>query len=61
MKIADIVTNDPILETTSSAISATPMPVGGMQKRNPDGTAKNAQDMNINLMGGKKRKRKAKK
>ena len=60
MKIADIVTNDPILETTSSAISVAPTAVGGMQKRNPDGTAKNALDGDT-LMAGKKRKRKAKK
>ena len=59
MKIAELLKS--LNETTTSAITVAPKAVGGMQKRNPDGTAKNAQDMDINLMGGKKRKHKSKK
>lgn len=59
MKIAELLKS--LNETTTSAITVAPVAVGGMQKRNPDGTAKNAQDMNVNLLGSKKRKRKSKK
>lgn len=49
-------------ETTSSSIAVAPVAVGNtMQKRNPDGTAVNAQDQNTNLMGGKKKPNKKKK
>jgi len=47
-------------ETTSSAsISVAPTGIGGMQKRNPDGTAVNALDQD-NLLGGKPKKKKNK-
>jgi hypothetical protein len=49
--------NEIVKETTSGAI-AVAATVGGksmMQKRNPDGTAKNALDMDTNIMGQKKK------
>ena len=58
MKMSDIVN-----ENTSSAMAVAVTPVGGksmMQKRNPDGTAKNALDGDT-LMAGKKKKSKSKK
>lgn len=49
-----------ISETTSAgSVAAVSMPMGSIQKRNPDGTAKNALDQD-NLMGTKKRKTKKK-
>ena len=56
MKIIDL------CETTAGAVAAVATPIGGnkMQKRNPDGTAKNALDSDT-LMAGKKKKRKNKK
>ena len=56
MKIIDL------CETTAGAIATVATPVGGnkMQKRNPDGTAKNALDSDT-LMAGKKKKTKNKK
>ena len=50
--------NEIVKETTSGAIAVAATPVGGksmMQKRNPDGTAKNALDMDTNIMGQKKK------
>lgn len=60
MKLTDIDKN--ILEETTSAgaIASVASPVGGLlsrQKKNKDGTAKNAVDMDINIMGQKKRKK----
>ena len=48
---------DIVSENNSSAMAAVAMPMGDnkMQKRNPDGTAKNALDGNT-LMAGKKKK-----
>ena len=53
---------DDIEENISSAMAAVVMPMGGneMQKRNPDGTAKNALDGD-SLMAGKKKKASKKK
>ena len=44
----------------SGMIAVAPVGVGGMQKRNPDGTAKNALDQD-SLLGGTKKKKKKKK
>ena len=44
----------------TSSIAVAPVGVGGMQKRNPDGTAKNALDQD-NLLGGQTKKNKKKK
>ena len=55
--------NEIVKETTSGAVAAVATPIGGksmMQKRNPDGTAKNALDGDT-LMAGKKKKPKSKK
>ena len=52
-----------LCETTAGAVAAVATPVGGksmMQKRNPDGTAKNALDGDTQ-MAGKKKKPKSKK
>jgi len=57
MKIKEIVSET----TTSGSIASIATPMGGMQKRNPDGTAKNALDMKNNLMGTKKSTKKSKK
>ena len=46
--------NEIVKENTSGAIAVTATPVGGksmMQKRNPDGTAKNALDMKNSIFG----------
>ena len=53
---------DDIEENISSAMAAVVMPMGDnkMQKRNPDGTAKNALDGD-SLMAGKKKKASKKK
>ena len=57
MKMKDIVS-----ENNSSAMAVVAMPMGDnkMQKRNPDGTAKNALDGD-SLMAGKKKKTSKKK
>ena len=54
--------SDIVNENTSGAMAVAVTPVGGnkMQKRNPDGTAKNALDSDT-LMAGKKKKTKNKK
>jgi hypothetical protein len=57
MKISDL------CETTAGAIAAVATPVGGMvsrQMKNADGTAKNALDIDTNIMGQKKKKKKNK-
>ena len=61
MKITDIDKN--ILDETTSAgsVASVATPVGGMvsrQMKNADGTAKNALDMDTNIMGQKKKKNK---
>lgn len=57
--------NDSISETTSAgAVASVATPVGGLvarQPRNSDGTARNALDLDNNLMGGPKKKKKSKK
>jgi len=63
MKITDIDKN--ILDETTSAgsVASVATPVGGMvsrQMKNADGTAKNALDMDTNIMGQKKKKKKNK-
>ena len=45
----------------TSAIAVAPVGIGGMQKRNPDGTAKNALDQDSLLGSTKKKKKKNKK
>jgi hypothetical protein len=72
MKMSDIVTEDATVGGTSSGnIAAVANPPAAKQKikrdkngipvapqlKNADGTAKNAQDVNKNLMGGKAIKR----
>jgi hypothetical protein len=49
--------------TTAGAIASVSAPMNGMQmqKRNPDGTAKNALDVDTNIMGNKKKAKKNKK
>ena len=57
MKISDL------CETTAGAIAAVATPVGGMvsrQMKNADGTAKNALDIDANILGHKKKKTKKK-
>ena len=60
MKIKDIVN-----ETTSAGgVATVATPVGGVlsrQMKNPDGTVKNALDVDVNIMGGPKNKKKSKK
>jgi hypothetical protein len=54
MKISDL------CETTAGAIAAVATPVGGMvsrQMKNKDGTAKNALDIDANILGQKKKKK----
>jgi hypothetical protein len=49
--------------TTAGAVASVATPVGGLisrQMKNADGTAKNALDMNTNIMGQKKKKKKSK-
>ena len=59
MRIRDIVN-----ETTSAgAVAAVATPVGGIisrQKKNADGTVKNALDMDTNVMGQKKKPKRKK-
>lgn len=58
MKVKDIV----LAETTSAgAVASVATPVGGMisrQMKNKDGTVKNALDVDVNVMGHKKKKKK---
>jgi len=56
MRLYDIIKEEASGMGTSS-IAVAPVGVGGMQKRNSDGTAKNALDQD-NLLGGKKKKKK---
>ena len=52
-----------LCETTAAAVATVATPVGGLisrQMKNPDGTAKNALDVDTNIMGGKPKKKKAK-
>jgi len=47
-----------LCETTAGAVAAVVTPVGGMvsrQKKNSNGTVKNALDMDTNIMGQKKK------
>ena len=49
--------------TTAGSVASVVTPVGGLvsrQMKNPDGTAKNALDVDTNIMGGKPKKKKAK-
>ena len=49
-----------LCETTAGAIATVATPVGGMvsrQMKNPDGTAKNALDVDTNIMGSKPKKK----
>ena len=50
--------------TTAGSVASVATPVGGLisrQMKNPDGTAKNALDINANVMGHKKKAKKRKK
>ena len=63
MKITDI--DKTILDETTSAgaVASVATPVGGMisrQMKNTDGTAKNALDIDANIIGHKKKKKKNK-
>ena len=63
MKITDIDKN--ILDETTSAgaVASVAAPVGGIvsrQMKNADGTAKNALDIDANILGHKKKKKKSK-
>ena len=63
MKITDI--DKDILDETTSAgsVAGVATPVGGMvsrQMKNADGTAKNALDIDANILGHKKKKKKNK-
>jgi hypothetical protein len=52
-----------LCETTAAAVATVAAPVGGLisrQMKNPDGTAKNALDVDKNILGGKPKKKKAK-
>ena len=57
--------NEVIKETTASgSVASVVTPVGGLvsrQMKNSDGTAKNALDINANVMGHKKKTKKSKK
>ena len=57
--------NDIVKETTSAgSVASVATPVGGLvsrQMKNPDGTVKNAQDIDNNIMGHKKKAKKNKK
>lgn len=59
MKMSEI-----LKEMSAGSVAAVAMPVGptlSRQMKNPDGTVKNAQDINTNLMGNKKKAKKRKK
>lgn len=56
--------NEIVNEMSASSVAAVAMPVGptlSRQMKNPDGTVKNAQDIDTNLMGSKKKSKKRKK
>ena len=56
--------NELLKEMSASSVAAVAMPVGpklSRQMKNPDGTVKNAQDIDTNIMGQKKKKAKRKK
>jgi hypothetical protein len=49
-----------LCETTAGAVASVAAPVGGMisrQMKNPDGTVKNALDIDTNIMGQKPKKK----
>jgi hypothetical protein len=55
--------NELLKEMSASSVSAVAMPVGptlSRQMKNPDGTVKNAQDMETNIMGQKKKPKRKK-
>lgn len=52
-----------VKETTAGSVASVAAPVGGLvsrQMKNADGTAKNALDIDANIMGHKKKKKKNK-
>jgi hypothetical protein len=56
--------NELLKEMDAGSVAVVAMPVGptmSRQMKNPDGTVKNALDMDTNIMGQKKKKRKSKK
>jgi len=56
--------NEIISEMSASSVAAVSMPVGptlSRQMKNPDGTVKNALDIDTNIMGQKKKSKKRKK
>ena len=60
MRLSEIIKEDAGAGATGAGAVATVVGgVGGMQKRNPDGTAVNALDQD-NLLGGKPKKKKNK-
>lgn len=56
--------NEIVKETTAAgSVASVATPVGGLvsrQMKNPDGTVKNALDVDINVLGHKKKKSKSK-
>ena len=53
-----------LCETTAGSIASVATPIGGLvsrQMKNSDGTAKNALELDTNIMGHKKKKPKRKK
>ena len=56
--------NEIISEMSASSVAVVAMPVGptlSRQMKNPDGTVKNALDIDTNIMGQKKKSKKRKK
>ena len=56
--------NEIVNEMSAGSVAAVAMPLGptlSRQMKNPDGTVKNAQDIDTNLMGSKKKSKKRKK
>ena len=56
--------NEIVKETTAGSVASVATPVGGLisrQMKNPDGTVKNALDIDYNVMGHKKKAKKRKK
>ena len=52
-----------LCETTAAAVATVAAPVGGLvsrQMKNPDGTVKNALDIDTNILGGKPKKKNSK-
>lgn len=63
MKMIDIDKNVLDETTSAGAVASVATPVGGMisrQMKNADGTAKNALDIDANILGHKKKKTKKK-